>query len=109
MSRVKKPENETLEELRIRKAKETISGAKTRNEDVSFTRKMNSMVKLLSQLTPIEEQLTELMAQKMPIMDEIQVLRATMVADCIHPITHLVVKDNYVICKFCERKFSIPN
>jgi hypothetical protein len=107
MPRLKKPEDETQAEATIRKIKESIANAATRNEKVSFDRKMNNMVSFLAELQPIEDEITALIAQKMPIMDNIQNLRMEMLKDCVHPITHLVVKDNYAVCKFCERKFSI--
>ncbi len=108
MSRVKRPENETPEEETIRKIKDAVSSTKTRNEKVSWDRRMNNMVKLLAQLTPIEEQLTELLAQKLEIVDRVQDLRKEMVNECIHPSTHLIVHNDHVVCKFCNRKFSIP-
>jgi hypothetical protein len=109
VSRVKKPENETPEESITRKIKETVSNTATRNEKISFDRKMNNMVLLLSQLSPIEDQITELLAKKMPIMDDIQMLRGEMMNSCVHPTTHLVIHQDHVVCKFCDRKFSIPN
>ena len=108
MSRYKKPGDETPEETSIRKIKEAVANSASRNMKVSFDRKMNNMVTLLALLDPIETQITELLAQKMPIIDNIQTLRLEMLQECIHPATHLVVKDDHVLCKFCERKFSIP-
>ncbi|MGZ8924298.1 MAG: hypothetical protein ACXW2E_00310 [Nitrososphaeraceae archaeon] len=107
MGRLKKPENETESDAITRRAKERIANKSTRNEKISWDRKMNNMVSLLANLTPIEEQIIELTAQKIKIYDDIQQLRTVMVADCVHPFTHLEVKDDHVICKFCEHKFSI--
>jgi ABC-type uncharacterized transport system ATPase component len=109
MSRIRKPEYETAEETTSRKIKETISNAATRGEKISFDRKMNNMVLLLSQLSPLEEQITELMARKIPILDSVQALRVEMVNSCVHPSTHLVINEHYAVCKFCDRKFNIPN
>lgn len=107
MARAKRPENETADETAIRHTKETIANNATRNEKVSFDRKMDNMVSLLSLLTPIDEQISDLMTQKLPIVDKIQSLRQDMVKDCIHPYTHLVYHDDHVICKFCDRKFTV--
>ena len=107
MARRKRPENETLEETEIRKIIETIAGAATRNEKVSWNRKQDNMVALLDKIRPIEDQITDLIALKTPIMDEITALRKEMVHDCVHPFESLVYKDDYVECKFCYKKFVI--
>lgn len=107
MARNKRPDNETPDEVIIRRTKETIANAATRNEKVSWDRKMDNMVSLLATLQPIEDQLADLMAQKMPIVDKVQALRNEMVNSCVHPFTHLVFHDEYVVCKFCNKKFSV--
>ena len=109
MARLKKPENETENEALIRREKETIANNATRNEKVSWDRKMDNMVSLLAQLEPIENQITDLMAQKLPIIDKIQSLRNDMVRECVHPFTHLVHHDDYVVCKFCNKKSAIQD
>jgi hypothetical protein len=112
MSRKKKPEGETVDQARVRRTVETISNAATRSEKVSWDRKMDNMVKLLTTLRPIEEQIVDLMAQKQPIFDKIAELRTDMVDDCIHPFTHLLFKrtdeGEVVQCKFCQRTFRVP-
>lgn len=107
MARLKKPENETTEETTIRRKKETIANNATRNEKVSWDRKMNNMVSLLAELTPIEDEITDLMVKKMAIIDKVQSLRADMVKECTHPFTHLASHDDHIVCKFCDRKFTI--
>lgn len=112
MARRKKPENETAEQASIRKAIETISDNATRNEKVSWDRKMDNMVKLIAKLRPLEDQIVELTAKKQPLFDEITQLRSDMVKDCIHPTSHLVHKTNeqlgdYIECKFCNRRFNV--
>lgn len=107
MARAKRPENETADETVIRHTKETISNNATRNEKVSFDRKMDNMVSLLALLTPLDEQISDLMTQKLPIVDKIQTLRQDMVKDCVHPYTHLVFHDDHVVCKFCDRRFNV--
>jgi hypothetical protein len=107
MARNKKPENETYDESLIRQSKENISNHATRNEKVAFNRRMDNMVSLLATLTPIEEQIGDLLTQKQPIIESIQSLRNEMVRDCVHPQTHLVHHEEYVVCKFCDRKFIV--
>jgi len=109
VARLKKPENETPDEAEIRRVKETIANAATRNEKVSWDRKMDNMVTLLSTLQPIEDEIADLMAKKMPIIDNVQILRNQMVLDCVHPYTHLVTHEDHVVCKFCNRKFNVQN
>lgn len=111
MARRKKPEGETPEQALSRRTLETIANAATRSEKVSWDRKMDNMVKMLTKLRPIEQKITDLMAQKQPMFDEIAALRADMVRDCIHPYSHLVQKqseaDEVVECKFCQKRFNV--
>lgn len=109
MARRRKPDNETTEESITRQQLETISDFATRNEKVSWDRKMNNMVSLLSQLTPIEEAILELTAKKNPILDQIAALRTVMVEECVHPYTHLVHKVTHAECKFCNKRISLPS
>ena len=113
MARRKKPEGETPDQARTRRAIETISNAATRSEKVSWDRKMDNMVRLMAKLRPIEDKILDLMAEKQPIFDSIAELRTDMIHDCVHPFTHLVLKtkddEEYIECKFCSRKFRIPN
>ncbi len=109
MARKKKPENETLDEATIRHLLETIANNPSRSEKTSWTRKQDNMVSLIAKLRPIEEQILELMATKIPIMDEIQLLRNEMVKECIHPFEYLSMKSNHIECKFCFRKLSLPS
>lgn len=108
MSRRSKPENETPEQEQQRKLFETISNTANRSEKTSWNRKMDNMVKLLAKLQPIEQQIIELQAQKMPVFDEVQILRELMVAECIHPYQYLVaIDDKTALCKFCNCKITI--
>lgn len=108
MARRKKPEFESNDETIVRRQLELISDHATRNEKVSWDRKMDNMVSLLATLRPIEDKITDLVAKKIPIMDDISALRAEMVKECVHPYTHLIHKGDYVDCKFCMRKLSPP-
>jgi len=107
MARKKKPEQETLIEEVERKILEAVANAPTRSDKISWNRKMDNMVKLLAKLRPIEEKIVELQAKKIPIFDEIQQLRLVMIKECIHPSEYLVVKENYVLCKFCNKKVNL--
>ena len=109
MARRKKPENESPEEERTRKILEFISNASDRSEKTSWNRKMDNMVKLLAKLRPIEEKIIELQGEKMPIFDEVQVLRETMTKECVHPYQHLTLFEDHVVCKFCNRRIRIPD
>lgn len=109
MARLRKPEDETQDEAEIRRTKEIVSNKATRNEKVAWDRKMNNMVSLLAELTPIEEQLLGLITAKTKLVENIQELRGEMVLDCVHPFTHLVFHDDHVVCKFCDRKFKVMN
>jgi hypothetical protein len=108
MARRKKPKNESDTEIHTRKVLEVISNFSNRSEKTSWNRKMDNMVKLLATLRPLEDQILDLHAKKMPIFDDVQQLRATMVKECIHPYQHLIITDDHVLCKFCNRRISIP-
>lgn len=108
MSRRKKPELETADETTHRRVREEISNTANRSEKTSWNRKMDNMVKLLAALRPLEDQIIELHAKKIPLFDEIQILRIQMVNECIHPFEYLVVAATCVTCKFCEKKLSLP-
>ena len=106
MARQKKPENETPEQAHIRQVLESVANNSLRSEKTSWNRKMDNMVKLIAKIRPIEEQILDLMAEKIPITDDVQLLRAEMVKECIHPLEQLVYKETYVECKFCGRKIQ---
>jgi hypothetical protein len=107
VARRKKPENETTEDAAIRHIMETVSSTATRNEKVSWNRKMDGMQELLTKIRPIEDSITDLLAIKQPLIDQIQDVRQEMVKDCVHPYTHLIYKDDHVVCKFCYKKFVV--
>ena len=114
MARRKRPENETPDQAYTRQTMETITNSASRNEKVSWDRKMDNMVKLIAKIRPIEDQILELISQKQPLMDEITTLRAEMVKDCIHPTSHVItVVDprlgSCAECKFCGRRFVVQD
>ena len=108
MARRKKPETESTNEATERRFKEEISNNANRSEKTSWNRKMENMVRLLAQLRPIEEQIIALHEKKVPLFDEIQILRKEMVRDCVHPYEYVLVEKDHAKCKFCERKLSLP-
>lgn len=109
MSRKKKNDNETIDETTERHLKDEISNNANRSEKTSWNRKMDNMVKLLAQLRPIEDEIIALHEKKIPLFDEIQKLRDVMVKDCVHPHEYLLIEKDHSVCKFCERKLSLPN
>lgn len=109
MARRKKPENETDQQILQRKTFEAISNFSDRSEKTSWNRKMDNMVKLISRMRPIENQILALQHRKMPIFDDVQELRVLMVAECIHPYQQLILKEDHVLCKFCNRNIRIPD
>ena len=108
MARKKKPVGETKEQAEERRLLEAVANNANRSEKTSWNRKMKNMVELLTELRPIEEQIIELTASKHEVFDRIQVLRNVMVKECIHPYEQLLRKDNHVVCKFCNKKISLP-
>ena len=59
------------------------------------------------ELSPIEERILELQSKKAPIVDEINMYRKAMIETCVHPFEMLVLKENYIECKFCGRKLNV--
>lgn len=110
MARRKKPENETPEQTTERNLFEQISNHANRSEKTAWKRKLTNMGKLIEELAPIEQKILDIMQnEKQPMFDKIHDLRKEMVKDCIHPFEHLVQKDGYVECKFCNKKMKVPN
>ena len=110
MARRKKLENETEEQAKERLLFEQISNHADRSEKTTWKRKLDNMEKLIEKLRPIEEKILDIIKdEKQPILDEIQTLRGEMVKECIHPFEHLVQKDGYVECKFCNKRIRTPN
>lgn len=107
MARRKKPVDESTEQARVRRTFEAVADNATRSEKVSWDRKMDNMVSMLAKLKPIEDEIVNLMAAKLPLMDEISALRHDMVKDCVHPYEMLTHKDQTVHCKFCNRQFCV--
>jgi len=110
MARRKKPENETPAQATERNLFESIANHANRSEKTAWKRKLTNMEKLIDKIRPIEEKiLTIISDEKQPILDDIHILRQEMVKECIHPFEHLVQKDGYVECKFCNRRIRAAN
>lgn len=109
MARRKKLDNETPEQTRERHIFEAISNYPDRSDKTSWQRKMTNLEKLVAELQPIEDVLLDFNARKTVIIDKITELRREMVENCLHPYETLVLHDDHVICKFCNRRMSIPN
>jgi len=108
MGRQKRPRDEMPEETRVREILELVSNNATRSERTSFDRKLRNMELLIKKLQPLEEEIIELMAKKMPIIDEVDTLRKDMVLTCVHPTEYLIYKGTFIDCKLCNRSISIP-
>lgn len=108
MARKLKPIDETPEELAQRQTLEYISNNSTRSEKVSWNRKLDNLVALMAELTPVEEEIMALVVKKkIPLMDQVQELRGLMVNECIHPADYLEPKEDHVECKFCQTKIRV--
>ncbi len=110
MGRRKKPENETPEEASVRLVLESVANHANRSEKTSWKHKQGKMEALIELLRPIEEKILKILAEeKQPLMDKISVLRAVMVKECVHPYEHLIMKDGFIECKFCNKKLRVPD
>lgn len=109
MAKRKKPDFETPAEMEERQMLEKIANHANRSEKTSWNRKKKNMERLIiEELSPIEEQILDLQAQKGPIIDEINMYRKAMVDTCIHPFEMLLSKEaGYVECKFCGKKLKV--
>ena len=103
MARQRKAEDETQEQADVRRLLEKVANTANRSDKVSWNRKLDNMIKLIAQITPLQDKILELETLKQPILDNVAKLRLTMVNECIHPFNELVFKDDHVHCKFCNR------
>lgn len=122
MARRKAPENETPEEMQVRKEREDISNHATRSEKVAWERQFNNMQKILTEkIQPLEDKILELIGEKNQHMDEMIAIRDELVHGCIHPYDQVAgFQDPNVIggmitglpagtyvCKFCNKKVAL--
>lgn len=85
----------------------------THTDKANWRRQQKIMIELIEELQPYEQAILEAQAEKSKIVDQIADLRQKMVHKCIHPIDHLVIKDDspdthiIVECKFCDKQLTI--
>lgn len=81
-----------------------------KDKRVSWKRKHDKIQEHLNELEIIENKILDIVVtEKQPLMDKINILRNDMMQNCTHPKQYLVVYDDYVECKFCNTKISVPN
>lgn len=100
------PENEGT---KITPAIELIASLPIKSEVKSWERKVVALAKLLDQLKPVDEAILTILAERQPMINELEELRHQMTQECIHPVEHLVDKGSFVLCKFCDRKLVVPS
>jgi transcriptional regulator with GAF, ATPase, and Fis domain len=105
-----RPKKKSIEDMNVDEKEQYdlnfVANHATLSDRISWTRKHDNMQKLIAQIHPVEEQIIELRASILPIYDEINQLRQIMVEECVHPIDMLVLHNNYIECKFCNKKFN---
>lgn len=79
-----------------------------KNEKLKWNRLHDKMQKYLDKIKPIEEEILDLQSKRAPILDDIEYLRTEMVDTCIHPKELLIHNGDHILCKFCNKKLSIP-
>lgn len=87
--------------------KKIILQQSTQLDKTSWMRKFDNLQKLITDVNELADQILEIEAKKIPILDDIAVLRTQMVQECIHPIDFLVEHDDYIECKFCSKKLKV--
>lgn len=85
-----------------------IANFRDKNEKASWMRKKKNIEALVAELEPIEELIRELNKKREDLLQQVESIRYTMDADCIHPQDYLVHYERYVKCRFCESNISIP-
>lgn len=80
----------------------------TKNERVAWNRKRKKLATMIEDnISPLEDEILQLTMQKQTHMDALVELRDVLVTECVHPRDCLVVKDDYVLCHFCEKKLNV--
>lgn len=87
---------------------QAVSSHHGKNAKLAWNRKIKKMSSLIDEVNVLQEKILELTREQQPTLDEIALLRAEMIKECVHPKDHLVHLNTYLMCKFCERKISIP-
>jgi hypothetical protein len=80
----------------------------SKNERVAWNRKHKKLKDSIEEkITPLEMKILEITMEKQVYMDEVLELRATLVKECVHPREFLMMKEDHVLCKFCNRKLKV--
>jgi hypothetical protein len=79
-----------------------------KHEKLHWNRLHEKMGKYLEKIKPLEEKIFEIQKLREPILDDIDFLRIEMVDFCVHPKDLLIHKGDHILCKFCNKKLSIP-
>jgi small-conductance mechanosensitive channel len=109
MGRIKKAEGETPEEAHKRRVLEKVANHANRSEKTSWQRKYKNMQAVYNELKPVEDEILDLLNQKQRMLDDITAMRQVMVDECIHPYELLILNEDHIECKFCNKKLSVPN
>lgn len=79
-----------------------------KNDRISWNRKYKKMKTMMDEtISPLEEQILELTMKKMLAIDKVIALRNILTKECVHPREFLVIKDGYILCKFCDSKLNV--
>lgn len=87
--------------------KKVIHQQSTQLDKTSWQRKYDNLQKLVKQVNDLADQMSEIEALKIPIIDQIAELRQQMVQECIHPVEMLVEHEDCTICKFCDKRINL--
>ncbi len=109
MPRQRKAEDETAEQAEQRRLLEKVANTANRSDKVSWNRKLDNMIKLVTAVNRIQDKIQELEIEKDPYIQEIADLRKVMVNECIHPFDQLVHTDEHTHCKFCNANIVVVN
>ncbi len=80
-----------------------------KSDVLSWRRKKEKMEKMVEEdIQPLEDEILALILKKQPLMDELLLLRSTMVETCIHPEELLTeYEDGTLFCNFCNKRLKI--
>jgi hypothetical protein len=78
-----------------------------KNEKLAWGRKHKKLLGMIKLTEPIQEKILALLTEKQVILDEIVMLRKTMVRECVHSPEFLIHHGDSVECKFCDAKIKI--
>ncbi len=100
--------SDKLSNEQIEKDLKAVANVKSKNEKLSWSRKQKKIEEMVEELAPLDAELSRIQLARQERLDAIYALRHQMVKECIHPKNSLVHKDNFISCKFCNSRLSIP-